>query len=197
MLVTIRTQKDTPGSTQHDHFTIPLRHSPATISGFFRENEGFCQADLIDPPDGRVFNVQHFLLHIAKLKIISPTGTVEQMEVSKPVFTFKPFGDSLGKVTDIKLNKTQFNCKVKFSKEGWEFLRKATARVIKIGLSAKFPGIRKGEKVTLHLSDGWSNRDVTGVLYHIRKPYRDREDRIYYLREEFSGIPIDKAKKRK
>jgi hypothetical protein len=95
----------------------------------------------------------------------------------------------LGKVSKVKLKKSRLDFKAKFNKKGWKALRKACARIVKFQLSEKLPGVKKGEKVTLHIKNGFDDRDVTGILYHVRKPYRDSESRIYYIREEFAGIP--------
>ena len=84
-------------------------------------------------------------------------------------------------------NKVEFQ--VKFTDDGWEQIAKALARVHQIEVSSPIPGIKKGDTITMHHRGFFEDRDVTGILYHIRKPYRDSETRIYFIREEFSGIP--------
>lgn len=126
----------------------------------------------------------HYDRGMATLQVISPIGVVRKMAISKPVFAYKPFGKPLAEVAaELPRGCMKFECTVEYTKEGWELIQKACARNVTIRLPGKFPGIRKGETVTLHLSDGFNDRDVTGVLYHVRKPYRDSEDRIYYIRE--------------
>lgn len=120
-------------------------------------------------------------------------GTVEAMEFTKPVFTFPDFGtEPIGHIRDVQLIKNmKLTCDVKFTEEAWQALQKACSRIAKIHVPEKFPGVRKGEKVTLHFQNAYGDQQVTGILYHVRKPYKDSEDRIYYIREEFS--PFSKA----
>lgn len=119
-------------------------------------------------------------------------GTVQGMEISKSVFRFPEFGsEPIGKVSNVKLfGDTKLTFDATFNEEAWEALQKACARIAKIHVPSPFPGVRKGEKVTLHFKDGFDDRQITGVLYHVRKPYAHSEDRIYYIREEWPvGTP--------
>lgn len=128
-------------------------------------------------------------LKIAKSQ--ADLGIRKESAVGNAVPWFTWNATPFGKVTKVKLKKSRLDFKVKFNKKGWEALRKATARVYKIGLSEKMPGVKKGEKVTINGLDtafGCESK-VTGILYHVRKPYRDSESRIYYIREEFAWIP--------
>jgi len=95
----------------------------------------------------------------------------------------------LGRARNVVRTEHSVSCRIQFNEEGWEFLRKTLARTVKIELPEPNASLRKGRVVTMRFNGWCEQRDVTGLLYHIRKPYKDSEARIYYIREEFSGIP--------
>jgi hypothetical protein len=122
---------------------------------------------------------------------LAALGIAKETVIGNPVISFggTDLGKPVAQLTDFKLKGSKLECTWKFTEEGWESLRKATACVIKVGLSQKMPGVKKGETITVHIKDGFADREVKGVLYHVRKPYKDPEARDYYIREEFAGIP--------
>lgn len=67
--------------------------------------------------------------------------------------------------------------------EGRRIIRKLSSRLVRIELDTPIPKdvCKKGDTVDIIVGD----EKYRGTLYHIRKPYKDSEARIYFIR-----IPI-------
>jgi len=91
----------------------------------------------------------------------------------------------IGTVRDVVLQSHIVDCSVEFNEEGWNYLRKAMSRVLILPVPRPMEAAKKGRPCSVTIGD----RLVVCTLYHIRKPRRDSEERIYYIREEFAGIP--------
>lgn len=103
-------------------------------------------------------------------------------------------GQPIGLVTDIEFTPEDegqridfpgrpLECEFKLEPNAWTDLAKAMARVHTLEVTGRLP-FKKSMNVTLDIQ----GHSVAGVLYHIRKPHRDSERRIYYIREEFADI---------
>lgn len=81
----------------------------------------------------------------------------------------------LGRVENVVLTPISVECLMKFEPGAWERLRKVCAQVVTLEVDQPIPHFKKGNTITMPSGE-------TGDIYHIRKPLRNSEARVYYIR---------------